>query len=71
MKFFFHYNKPQSKKVGKPQLSLHYKNICHIVDNIECFVPTTGRIRKSQPYFVMTGSAKSISIGSNRVAVIQ
>jgi len=65
MTFFYHYNKPASKKAGKPVISVHYHNKCFLVDNIFCNVFTHGRIRKSQPYFVMTGKAKEITIKDN------
>jgi len=55
--FFYHYNKPASKAAGRPQLSIHYRKQCHIVDSIECFVPTKSKIRKSQPHVVITGKA--------------
>ncbi len=65
MKFFYHYNKPSSKKAGKPQISLHFKQTCYIVDNIVVGVPTAGRINKRQPYFVMVGNAATIEFKDN------
>lgn len=53
--FFFHFNKPMSRLAGKPQISIHYKKTCHIVDNIVCNVPTKGHIKKQQPHFVIKG----------------
>jgi len=55
-RFFFHYNKPASRAAKKPQISVHYRGVCHIVDNIACFEPCAGRVNKRQPYFVMGGS---------------
>ena len=63
--FFFHYNKPASKAANKPQISLHYKKTCYILDNIICKVPTQGKIRKQQPFFVMSGKYKEIIIKDN------
>mgnify|MGYP003643430304 CR=1 FL=1 len=60
--FWFHYNKPASQKAGKPQITVHYKGTCHIVDNIDCFCSTYGVIRKSQPFFVMKGFCWGINI---------
>lgn len=68
--FFFHYNKPASIKSGKPVISLHYDKKCHLIENIECLVPTRGRIRKDQPLFVMVGKCNSIKI-KNRIAIIE
>lgn len=53
--FYYHYNKPQSQKMGKPQISLHYNKTCYIVDNIVCNVPTFGYLKKTQPRFVVKG----------------
>lgn len=63
--FFFHYNKPTSQRVGKAQISVHYKNTCHIVDNVICNVPTYGHISKRQPRFVMKGKAQKLVIENN------
>ena len=68
--FFFHYNKPKSKELKKVQISLHYDKTCYTVDNIVCDVPTKGRIAKTQPYWVMTGKAKDISIENNVAYII-
>lgn len=68
--FFFHYNKPESLRRGKPVISLHFKSICHMVDNVVCKVATEGRLRKSAPRFVMAGKAAEISINDG-VATIQ
>jgi hypothetical protein len=67
--FFFHFNKPQTQRTGKVQISVHHNDTCHIVDNVECSVPIRGRIRKSQPRFVMTGKCKNFVI-KNGIAVI-
>lgn len=61
MRFFFHYNKPASKKAGKPQISVHYGGGCYIVDNVDVRVKTKGRVRKRQPYFVMVGDAEHLT----------
>jgi len=61
--FWYHYNKPASRKVGRPQISIHYNKVCHIVDNIICGVPTKGRITvRRQPHFVMVGRCNSFEI---------
>jgi hypothetical protein len=67
--FFFHYNKPQSTKVGKPQISIHYRKTCYIVDNIVCNVPTWGYIKKDQPRFVIKGKG-TISFTNNIATII-
>lgn len=60
--FWFHYNRPQSKVKGHTVISIHYLGRCIFVKNIVCNVKTAGRLRKSQPHFVVAGKAKSISI---------
>jgi len=67
--FFFHYNKPLSKKRGKPQITIHFKKQCLIVDNIICWAETRGHISKRQPYFVMKGKTATIMI-QDKVATI-
>jgi hypothetical protein len=61
-RFFFHFNKPQSKSAGMPKISVHYDKRCIIVNNVICDVPTRGRIKKTQPVFVMTGKCNEIVI---------
>ena len=53
--FWYHYNKPQSLKEGKPKITIHQGGVCHIVDNIVCNTPTYGHLRKEQPRFVVKG----------------
>ena len=53
--FFYHYNKPASSAAGRPQLSIHYRGKCHIVDEITCAVPTRSKVRKTQPHVVIVG----------------
>lgn len=65
--FFFHYNKPQSKLKGKPQISVHYRGKCFIVDNVLCHVPTTGKISKRQPCFVMQGHAVAFTVSPDKI----
>ena len=67
--FWYHYNKPASKKAGKPQITIHYNDQCIIVDNLICKVETYGHIRKAQPFFVVKGKCKEIKI-ENKIATI-
>lgn len=69
--FFFHYNKPASQREGKQQISVHFMRQCHIVDNIQCEVPTRGRMKKTQPRFVMAGKAREVIITENNNAIIR
>ncbi len=62
IKFFFHYNKPASLSQGKPVISLHYHDKCHLVHGLYCNVSTWSKINKTSPIFVMKGTAKEITI---------
>ncbi len=53
--FNFHYNKPASLQAGCPKLTVHYRNVCYIVDKISCDVPIESKNRKVQPRCVMAG----------------
>lgn len=64
-RFWFHYNKPESRNAGKPKITLHHNKTCYIIDNIICNVSTEGKINKVQPLFVMRGKCKSITIINN------
>lgn len=67
--FWFHYNKPASRQLNKPQITVHYKGACHVVDNVVCKVDTQGRVRNSQPYWVMTGKCSSFEV-KNGIATL-
>lgn len=63
MPFFFHYNKPASKKHQKPVISFHFRQQCHLVSNVVINVPTKGRIRpQRQPHFIVCGIGNNIEI---------
>ena len=63
--FFFHYNKPASQSAKKPQITVHYKNQCLIVDNVVCNVKTFGQLKNIQPKFVMKGKCKEVILKDN------
>lgn len=63
MRFWFHYNKPESRRAGTPKLSIHFENVCHVVDGIICDKPVWSRTRPNrQSHIVMVGDAKHIRI---------
>jgi hypothetical protein len=61
-RFFFHYNKPASRAAGAARLSVHFRDVCHIVNGIVCRVPCESKIRKRQPHCVMVGNATDVRI---------
>lgn len=74
MRFWFHYNRPQSRKEGRNVLTLHFKGACHLVHDMDIRVPTRVRHRSKQPHCVLTGEAEEISIqtiGHDRMAFIR
>jgi hypothetical protein len=62
--FWFHYNKPESRKAGHPVMTLHYEGKCHYVRSIVCDVPTKTRERNSQPHVVVVGKGVVEFIGN-------
>lgn len=60
--FTLHYNKPASAQAREPRISVHVAGACHIVSNVICSVPTWGRIRKTQPRWVLAGKARRFHI---------
>jgi hypothetical protein len=68
--FWFHYNKPMSKKAGKPQLTLHYNNTCYIVDSINVNVPTYSYNRSRQPHCVIKGKCNKVCIQGNKAIIL-
>lgn len=69
-RFFIHYNKPETQRKGKVQVSVHFNKICHIVDNVVCNVESEGKVNKTQPYFVMQGKATSVIVRNNIAIII-
>lgn len=67
--FFFHFNKPASLQRGKTTISVHFKGVCHLVDNVACHVESYGRIRKSSPKFVMAGKARYLDIINDKACL--
>ena len=54
--FWFHFNKPETAKRGRPVMTVHYRGQCLLVEGIDCAVPVKTRVRKQQPVMVMAGS---------------
>lgn len=64
--FFFHYNKPASKKHNHPVISFHFRQKCHLVANVIINVPTRGKIRmQRQPHFIVCGIGNKVEIVDN------
>ena len=61
-RFFFHYNKPESRKQNRNVLTVHWKNSCIPVNHLKINVPIESHTQKSQPHCVMRGFANSVEI---------
>lgn len=61
-RFFFHYNKPESRKQGRNVLTVHWRNSCIPVTHLKINVPIESHTQKSQPHCVMRGFANSVEI---------
>lgn len=64
-RFFFHYNKPESKRQGKNVLTVHWKGECIPVNSVKCHVAIESHSNKRQPYCVLRGWASSVTLVEN------
>jgi hypothetical protein len=62
-RFFYHYFK------AKNQMSVHFRNSCIVVDNVDCRVPCETKWNKRQPQLVMQGWAKNVQIIDNKAII--
>lgn len=60
--FFFHYNKPESRRLRKPKMSVHFNKTCYIVDHVDCQVGSYTVHRKRQPFCVMKGKCFGVTL---------
>jgi hypothetical protein len=61
-RFWYHYNKPESKRQGRNVLTLHWRDKCHLIHSLECHAPTESHDRKAQPRCVIRGWSRGITI---------
>ncbi len=59
-RFFYHYNKPLSQKLGEVIWSVHFKDTCYFTRKIECWVPCESKSNRTQPYATMIGFADQV-----------
>ena len=60
-RFWFHYNKPESKKQDCNILTVHWNNMCVLVHSIQCSVATESHDQKSQPHCIIRGWCDDVS----------
>lgn len=63
--FKYHYNKPESRRLRKPKMSVHFNKKCHVVDHIQCNVPARTHHMKRQPYCVMKGKCWNVRVDTD------
>ena len=69
-RFFFHYNKPASRKAMRPIISLHWKGKCYTVSDLVVYTPVWSKFNKRQPHFVMQGYSNNIEFNNFGAAII-
>jgi hypothetical protein len=62
LRFWFHFNKPASKREGRNVLTLHWRGTCHRVHSIRCKTPTETHDRPTQPTCIVRGWAEDVTI---------
>jgi|LauGreDrversion2_6_1035139.scaffolds.fasta_scaffold122493_1 dihydroneopterin aldolase len=69
-RWFMHYNKPESRRKGHAVMTLHYKDVCHLVRNVVVNTPCESHERTNQPRCVIRGWATDVVINKDGVATI-
>jgi len=59
-RFWYHYNKPLTKTVGRTVMTVHFRDECINAEHIICNVPTETHRRRSQPQLVVRGWAEKV-----------
>lgn len=62
-RFFYHFYKQKGK------MTIHYRNQCTVVDNVECKVACETKWKATQPRLVMQGFAKNVEIKNNTAII--
>ena len=61
-RFFYHYNKPESVRQNCNVLTLHWRDTCYLVNDIEVQAHTETHSQKHQPRCIMRGWARGVVI---------
>ncbi len=62
-RFFYHFYKQKGK------MSIHFRNSCTVVDNIDCKVACQTKWKPTQPRLVMQGYASNVQIINNTAII--
>ena len=68
-RFFYHYNKPLSQRIGKTMWSVHFRGTCFFAESIRCNVASESKTRKTQPRAVMQGYASFVMKNKNQILI--
>lgn len=63
-RFFYHYYKAKGK------MSVHFRDTCHVVDDIVCEVPCETKWKPTQPRLIMQGFASNVQIKGGKATII-
>lgn len=73
-RFWYHYNKPESRRSERNCLTVHWNDECILVNSVKCHVATESYDRRSQPYCIIRGWANDVSVvgieGGEVIAII-
>jgi len=61
-RFWFHYNKPMSRKMDMAVWTVHWKDKCYQVLNIKCNTEAETYGRSSQPHAIVRGKAHMLEL---------
>ena len=61
-RFWFHYNKPMSRKMDMEVWTVHWKDKCYQVMHIMCNTDTETYERSSQPHAIVRGKAHLLEL---------
>jgi len=60
-RFFYHYNKAESRKQGRNVITIHWENACHMVNKIKTIgLDVESHDQKRQPRCIMRGFANKL-----------
>lgn len=68
--FWFHYNKVLSRKRGIPTVTVHFYKQCFHADSLRVNVPVFSKTRMRQPFFIMTGKARSLHVHNANTEIV-
>jgi hypothetical protein len=62
-RFFYHFYKQKGK------MSVHFRNSCTVVDDIDCRVPCETKWKPTQPRLVMQGFATDVKFEKGKAVI--